>query len=155
MAKDNHDLIIASSDEESTDDSGDNDNEMHLTHKQLKEKNFRLSLAQQSNNYKEILKCKTEEEFHKSLDSQSHKSLRVILKALQNVYRGENVKDISQKKFNKIKMHETHLVQTLSNIKISKMKKDSIKGVLKSMKLPLLKRLLKIHKKCGLSDYEF
>ena len=151
--KDNNDLNIASSEEDSSNDSGDND--IHLTKKQIKEKNFRLSLAQHYKSYREILKCKNEDEFQKSLDSLSHKSLSVLLKCTQNVYKGNNVKVISTKKFRQLKSHEKVLVEKLSQLKITKLKKQSVKDVLKSLKLPLLKCVLKIHKKCGISDYEY
>ena len=143
--------VLNDTSEEESENEG---NEIHFNKKQLKEKNFRLSLAQQSNFFRSIMKCKDEDELHKSLETQSKKSLMIILRTTQNVYKGDNIKVISERNFKQIKIDENHLVDNLSKIKISKMNKESIKNVLKSLKLPLLKRLLKLHKRCGISDYE-
>ena len=150
MANLDNDVLNDTSEEESENEG----HEIHFNKKQLKEKNFRLSLAQQSQFYRAIMKCTDEDQFHKSLDTQSKKSLMIILKSSQNVYKGNNIRVITERNFKKIKIDENLLVDNLSKIKISKMNKESIKNVLKSLKLPLLKRLLKLHKRCGISDYE-
>jgi len=122
----------------------------HLSKKELKEGIFRLELAKEENNYRKIMKCKTEVEYNATIDGLQIKTLKIFLKCAKNVFLGQNSKKISIKQFKVLKNHESHLVKNLSGLNLSKLCKKDVKDKLKSVKLPIFRKLLKMHKKLNL-----
>ena len=151
MAKDDNIDLESSSEDDIEDDESTS---QHLTRKQLKEYNFRLSLAQQSICYRKLMTCQTDEEFHKSLDTLPSKSLKIMLGAILNVFRGRNLKTMSNREFEKFKRHKSHLIENLGHIQLSRLSKDTIKNTLKNLTLPIFKKVLKLHKRIEISGLE-
>jgi hypothetical protein len=141
----------SSTEEENTDIE---DNIPYYTKLENKEQNFRFELAQQSSLFRRIITCKSEKEFNSTIASQTFKGLKVILRAASNVFRGKNLRKISNKKFQRLKKFEDHLVENLNNIKISKMTKEAVKNTLKSISYPILKKMLRLHRQITISGHD-
>ena len=93
------------------------------------------------------MKCKTELEYCATIDCFQIKTLKIFLKCAKNVFLGQNSRKISIRQFKVLKDHESHLVKNLSGLNLSKLSKKDVQEKLKLVKLPLIKKLLKMHKK--------